>query len=85
MRAQAQKREDRLEAARRAPRPTWDLRLVPVAISAWGAAVTGAVQPGIVDAALEVLIRRPVLPAGVLAMLLAALVIRTAEIGRAHV
>ncbi|WP_186304543.1 ComEC/Rec2 family competence protein [Kocuria palustris] len=82
MRAQAQKREDRLEAARRAPRPTWDLRLVPVAISAWGAAVTGAVQPGIVDAALEVLIRRPVLPAGVLAMLLAALVIRTAGRGR---
>lgn len=40
---QAQRRDERAEAASRALRPTWDLRLVPAALTAWGAAVAGAV------------------------------------------
>ena len=50
--AHGARREERLEAAQRALRPTWDLRLVPVALSAWGAALLGTSQSESVGAAL---------------------------------
>ena len=50
--AHSARREERLEAAQRALRPTWDLRLVPVALSAWGAALLGTSQSESVGAAL---------------------------------
>ena len=46
-------RDQRLEAAQTALRPTWDLRLVPAALSAWGASLLGTAQAGEVGAALS--------------------------------